>query len=60
MGLGSLTWPDFAAYQQVTGETLSRGDIEAISIVDDAFHASRAAAEERRAKVAERKGGRKS
>lgn len=52
MGLCSLTWPDFHAYGQVTGDVLDRDDIEAIRIIEDEFHASRAAAEERRNKAA--------
>lgn len=57
MGIGNITWPDIAAYQEVTGEVLSRSDIEALEIVDGEFHASRAAAEEWRTKAAERRRG---
>lgn len=55
MGLGTITWPDMHAYSALTGDTLSRGDIEAIAIIDGEFHAARAAAEERRSKLAERR-----
>lgn len=54
MGLGTITWPDMHAYQQMTGDRLSRGDIAALEVIDEEFFASRAAAEERRGKAAER------
>lgn len=53
MGLGTITWPDMHAYSVMTGDWLSRGDIDAISIIDAEFHASRAAADERRSKASE-------
>jgi len=56
MGIGTITWPDFDAYQRVTGEALSRGDISAIEIIDEEFFASRAAAEDRKAEAAKRRG----
>lgn len=60
MGLGTITWPDMHAYCEMTGERMSRGDIEAVAIIDAEFGASVAAAEARRQKLAEKKGGRKS
>lgn len=56
MGLGTITWPDMHAYSAMTGDVLSRGDIEAIRIIDEEFGASRAAAEERRQKAEAKKG----
>lgn len=54
MGLGNLTWPDFHAYAVMAEEKLTRDDIELVRVIDDEFHASRAAAEERRNKKASR------
>lgn len=55
LGLSRLTMGDLRHYMDVYRDPLSRGDIAALAIIEDEFHASRAAAEERRQKVAEKK-----
>lgn len=55
MGMAPLSWRDFHAFTSVTGERLSSGEIEAVRVIEDEFFASRAEAEERRAKAAKRK-----
>jgi hypothetical protein len=48
MGMGSLTFRDFHAFVVVTGDRLSDGDIAAINVIEDEYHASRNEAEKHR------------
>lgn len=47
-GVGSITWRDLHAFTSVTGTSLSKGDIEAIRVIEDEFFASKIEADERR------------
>lgn len=51
MGLAPLGWRDFHAFTSVTGERLSRGDLEAVRVIDEAYISSWAEAADRRAKA---------
>lgn len=45
MSVASFSWRDFAAFQDVTGERLSKEDITGIDAIETAFFESRAAAQ---------------
>jgi hypothetical protein len=51
MGLGNLTYPDLYGYSVVHSDPLSGDDIAAIEIIEEEFHSSRVAADERRNKT---------
>jgi hypothetical protein len=48
MGIGRFSWRDFEAFQNVTGEELSLGDLDGIGVIEDEFMASREAADKAR------------
>lgn len=54
MGMAPLSWRDFNAFTSVTGARLSADDLALVRVIEDEFFASRAEAEERRAKAAKK------
>lgn len=54
-GVAPFSWQDFDAFCRMTGERLSRDDIDAVHAIDAEFFASQAAAEKWRGRAVQKR-----